>query len=122
MEFFDSILALFPGVVVTAVLIRYLVEAGKKFNVPFVVANPARAQQVLNAVAWLGLGIAAYYGAEGQVLDVVQRFTDAFPGILGLLELVVPMFLSVLVTKGVHEAAKTAEGKRELASPFRAVG
>jgi hypothetical protein len=122
MEFLYSLLALFPVVAVTAILIRYLVEAGKKFKVPFVVDNPAFTQQALNAVAWIGLGIAAHYGVDGQVIDVIQRFTDAFPGIMGLLELVIPAFLSVLGTKAVHELAKKAEGKVQPDDPFRAVG
>lgn len=110
MEFFDGILALFPVVATTAILIRYLVEFGKKY-LPFVASNPGRAQAILNAVAWLGLGLAAYYGVQDDALNVVARFTDAMPGLLGLLELLIPIFLSVLATKGVHEALKRTESR-----------
>lgn len=119
MEFLSALLALFPVVAVTAILIRYLVEAGKKY-IPYVADNPALVQQVLNALAWLGLGVAAHFGVDGQVIEVIQKFTDAFPGIMGLLELVIPMFLSILATKGAHELAKKAEGSSgALPEPFR---
>lgn len=118
MEFLNALLALFPLVAVTAILIRYIVETGKKY-IPFVADNPAFVQQALNALAWLGLGIAAHYGVEGQAVEVINRFTDAFPGVVGLLELVVPMFLSALATKGVHEAGKIVEGKARPVDPFR---
>lgn len=109
MEFFDSIIALFPIIGVAAILIRYIVEAGKKFEFKLIAEHPGRAQAVLNAIAWLGMGLAAHFGAEAQALVLIQRVTDAFPGVLGLLELVIPMFLSILATKVAHEALKTTE-------------
>lgn len=109
MEYIDSILALFPIVATVAILIRYIVEAGKKVKFGPIVSNPGRAQAVLNAVAWLGLGLAAHFGVQGEVLAVVARLTDAWPGLMGLLELVVPMFLSILATKAAHEALKRTE-------------
>jgi hypothetical protein len=115
MEFLDAVLGLFPVVAAAAILVRYIVEGVKKFAPKSVFAQyPDRLQAGLNAFFWLVLGIAAAYGADGQALDVVQKFTDAFPGLLGLLELVIPVFLSLLATKGVHELAKKTE-----ASPFR---
>lgn len=109
MEFFDSIIALFPIIGVAAILIRYIVEAGKKFEFKLIAEHPGRAQAVLNAIAWLGLGLASHFGVEAQALVLIQRVTDAFPGVLGLLELVIPMFLGIITTKVVHEALKTTE-------------
>jgi hypothetical protein len=115
MEFLDAVLGLFPVVAAAAILVRYIVEGVKKFAPKSIFAQyPDRTQAGLNAFFWLVLGVAAIYGAEAQALEVVERFTDAFPGILGLLELVIPVFLSLLATKGVHELAKRTEG-----SPFR---
>jgi hypothetical protein len=111
MEYIDSILALFPAVAVTAILIRYLIEAAKKFEIEFIAKYPGRAQAVLNALAWLGMGLAAHFGVDGQVLEVIRRLTDAWPGLMGLLDLIVPAFLGILATKAAHEALKTTESK-----------
>lgn len=111
MEYIDSIIALFPAVAVTAILIRYIVEAGKKLKIEFVIKNPGRTQAVLNAIAWLGMGLAAHFGVEGQAMEVIRRLTDAWPSVSGLLELVVPMFLSILATKFAHTQLKKTEAK-----------
>lgn len=109
MEYIDSIISLFPAVAVTAILIRYIVEAGKKLKIAWVIKNPGRTQAILNAIAWLGMGLAAHFGVEGQVMEVIRRLTDAWPSVVGLLELVVPMFLSILATKFAHTQLKKTE-------------
>lgn len=120
MEFVDKVAALFPMVATTAIIIRYLVEFGKRYF-DVVADNPGRVQAILNALAWLGMGLAAHYGVEGEVLDVVRHLTDALPGLLGLVELMIPTFFGILATFGAHRLLKQTEGK-PVSRPQRVVG
>jgi len=108
-QLLGDVAVLFPVVAGFALLIRYIVEAAQKYAGS---KNPARLQAILNMAAWLAVGIAAKYGAEGQVLDVVKRFTEAWPGLLGLLELAIPVFVGILATKKAHDLLKLTEGAR----------
>lgn len=121
MEYIDSIISLFPAVAVTAILIRYIVEACQKLKISWAVNQPGRFQAILNAIAWLGMGLAAHFGVDGQAMEVIRRLTDAWPSITGLLELVVPMFLSILATKFAHTQLKKTEAKVPPKAPAPAV-